>query len=185
MIEGILPVLTAGFGDRGNGGVRPAVKRMRRRRWCSVSGDWGHGEEWRRGAVSAVQRGGGRGAFYRAGRRWRGGQEAGGSGVLIPVDFEWVKGGKRRRDGADSVGEVKTAWRRFSLALHAWRRAAVGSAQHGSAAGGAAVPMEAVGGSRWKPEVGADGKSKMARVTKWAETDLGRLKIRKAFGISF
>jgi hypothetical protein len=28
-IEGILPVLTAGFGDRGNGEVRPAVKRRR------------------------------------------------------------------------------------------------------------------------------------------------------------
>jgi hypothetical protein len=29
------------------------------------------------------------------------------------------------------------------------------------AAGGAAVPMEARGGSRWKPEVGADGETKM------------------------
>jgi hypothetical protein len=38
-IEGILPVLTAGFGDRGNGGVRPAVKRRRLWRCCSVSGD--------------------------------------------------------------------------------------------------------------------------------------------------
>jgi hypothetical protein len=67
-------VLTAGFGDRGNGGVRPAVKRRRRRRWCSVSGDWGHGEERRRGAASAVQRGGGGGAFSRPGRRWGGGE---------------------------------------------------------------------------------------------------------------
>jgi hypothetical protein len=66
MIVGILPVLTAGFGDRGNGGVRPAVKRRRWRRWCSVLGDWGHGEERRRGAASAVQRGGGGGLFYRA-----------------------------------------------------------------------------------------------------------------------
>jgi hypothetical protein len=91
-IEGILPVLTAGFGDRGNGGVRPAVKRWRRRWWCSMSGDWGRGEERRRGAASAVQRGGGGGAFYRTGRRWRGGEEAGGGGVLIPVGFEGVKG---------------------------------------------------------------------------------------------
>jgi hypothetical protein len=45
--------------------------------------------------------------------------------------------------------------------------------------------MEAGGGSRWKPEVGANGKTKMGRVTKWAETDLGRLKNRKAFEISF
>jgi hypothetical protein len=43
------------------------------------------------------------------------------------------------------------------------RRAAVGSAQHGGEAGGAAVPMEAGGGSRWKSEVGADGKTKMGR----------------------
>jgi hypothetical protein len=54
-----LSVLTVGFGDQGNGGVRPAVKRRRRRRWCSVSGDWGRGEERRRGAASAVRRGGG------------------------------------------------------------------------------------------------------------------------------
>jgi hypothetical protein len=27
-------------------------------------------------------------AFYRTGRRWRGGEEAGGGGVLIPVSFE-------------------------------------------------------------------------------------------------
>jgi hypothetical protein len=42
-----------GLGDWGNGRVRPAVKR-RRRRWCSVSGDWGRGEERRRGEASAV-----------------------------------------------------------------------------------------------------------------------------------
>jgi hypothetical protein len=28
------------------------------------------------------------GTFYRAGRRWRGGEEAGSGGVLIPVSFE-------------------------------------------------------------------------------------------------
>jgi hypothetical protein len=53
-IEGILPVLTVGFGDRGNGGMRPAVKRRRQRQWCSVSGDRGRGEELKRGAASAV-----------------------------------------------------------------------------------------------------------------------------------
>jgi hypothetical protein len=71
-IEGILPVLTAGFGDRGNGEVRPAVKRRRRWQWCSVSGDWGRGEERRRGAASAVQRGGGGVHFIGPGRRWGG-----------------------------------------------------------------------------------------------------------------
>jgi hypothetical protein len=60
-----------------------------------VSGDWGCGEERRRGATSAVQRGGGGGTFYRAERRWRGDEEAGDGGVLIPVSFEGVKGGKR------------------------------------------------------------------------------------------
>jgi hypothetical protein len=53
-IEGILPVLTTGFGDRGNGGMRPAVRRRRQRQWCSVSGDRGHVEELKRGAASAV-----------------------------------------------------------------------------------------------------------------------------------
>jgi hypothetical protein len=61
-----LTVLTVGFGDQSNGGVRPAVRRRRWWRWCSVSGDSGCGEEQRRGAVSAVQRGEAGGAFYRA-----------------------------------------------------------------------------------------------------------------------
>jgi hypothetical protein len=95
-----LSILTAGFGDWGNGRVRPAVKR-RRRRWCSVSGYWGRGEERRRGEASAVQRGGGGGAFYRVGRRWRGGEEADGGGVLIPIGFEGVKGG--RGDGTAPI----------------------------------------------------------------------------------
>jgi hypothetical protein len=60
-------------------------------------------------------------------------------------------------------GEVKAARRRFSLALRVWRRAAVGSAQHDGAARGVAVLMEVGGGSRWKPEVGADGETKMGR----------------------
>jgi hypothetical protein len=71
------------------------------------------------------------------------------------------------------VGEVKAARWRFSLALCAWRRAAVGSAQHGGTAGGAAVPMEAGGGSQWKPEVGADGETKMSRVTEWDKSQGG------------
>jgi hypothetical protein len=45
-----------------------------------------------------------RGAFYRVGRRWRGGKEAGGGGVLSPVGFEWVKG-KRRWGDVISMGE--------------------------------------------------------------------------------
>jgi hypothetical protein len=45
------------------------------------------------------------------------------------------------------------------------RRAAVGYAQHGGAAGGARC--------RWKPEVGADGETKVGRVTKWAESQGG------------
>jgi hypothetical protein len=32
--------------------------------------------------------------FIGPGRRWRGGEEAGGGGVLIPVGFEGVKGGR-------------------------------------------------------------------------------------------
>jgi hypothetical protein len=44
--------------------------------------------EGRRGAASMVWRGGGRGAFYWVGRRSRGGEEADGSGVLIPVYFK-------------------------------------------------------------------------------------------------
>jgi hypothetical protein len=38
--------------------------------------------------ASAVWRGGGGGAFYRAGRRLRRGKEADSGGVLIPVGFE-------------------------------------------------------------------------------------------------
>jgi hypothetical protein len=100
--RGILPVLTAGFGDRGNGGVRPVVKRRRQRWWCSVSGDWGHGEEQRKGAASAVRRGRGGGAFYRAGEAWGGGEVAGGGGVLLLVGFEGVKGG-----GGDGTAPIQ------------------------------------------------------------------------------
>jgi hypothetical protein len=92
--EGILPVITAGFGDRGNGGMRPAVKRRRWQRWCSVSSDWGRGEERRRGAVSAVWRGRGEVRFIGPGRWWGGGEAADGGGVLLLVSFEGVKGGR-------------------------------------------------------------------------------------------
>jgi hypothetical protein len=44
--------------------------------------------EGRRGVASAMWRGGGGGALYMAGRHWRGGEEAGSGGVLIPVGFE-------------------------------------------------------------------------------------------------
>jgi hypothetical protein len=56
-----------GFGDWGNGGVGPAVKRRRQRWRCSVSGDWGRGEERRRGAANALRRSRGGGEFYWAG----------------------------------------------------------------------------------------------------------------------
>jgi hypothetical protein len=39
-----------------------------------VSGDWGHREEQRRGAVNAVRRGGGGVRFIGPGRRWGGGE---------------------------------------------------------------------------------------------------------------
>jgi hypothetical protein len=58
-----------------------------------VSGDWGRGEEWR-GAESAVQRGRGRGAFYRAGEAVGRGEATGGSAVLLLIGFEGVKGGR-------------------------------------------------------------------------------------------
>jgi hypothetical protein len=47
----------------------------------------------------------------------------------------------------------------------------VGSAQLGGVAGGAAVPLEAGGGSRWKPEVGADGSWRWEPMErrKWAD----------------
>jgi hypothetical protein len=92
-----LLVLTASFGDRGNGGERPAVKRRRRRRWCSVSGDWGRGEERRSGVASAVQSDEGGVHFIWPGRRWRGCEEASGGGFLIPVGFEGVKGVRKDR----------------------------------------------------------------------------------------
>jgi hypothetical protein len=47
------------------------------------------------------QRGGGGVHFTGSGRRWTGGEEAGGSGVLIPNGFEGVKGG--RGDGTTPI----------------------------------------------------------------------------------
>jgi hypothetical protein len=44
------------------------------------------------------------GAFSRAGRRWRGGKKADGSGLLILIGFEQVKG-KRRRGNIVSIRE--------------------------------------------------------------------------------
>jgi hypothetical protein len=57
---------------------------------------------------------------------------------------------------------------------------AVGSARHDSVAKGAVVLMKAGGGSRWKPELGTDGETKMCRVTKWAESQ-GGCSINSAF----
>jgi hypothetical protein len=81
-------------------------------------------------------------------------------------------------------GEVKAARRCFGLALRVRRRAAVGGARHGGATRGAAVPMDAGGGSRWKPEVGADVPGQKAKWSglvsvgvkerrKWAESQRG------------
>jgi hypothetical protein len=48
------------------------------------------------------------GAFIGTGRWWRGGEEAGGGGVLIPVGFKGVKGeeetGQRRFSGGSEGG---------------------------------------------------------------------------------
>jgi hypothetical protein len=59
-----------------------------------VLGDWGRGEERRKGAASAVRRGGGGVRFIGPGKRWGGGEAADGSGVLLLVSFEGVKGGR-------------------------------------------------------------------------------------------
>jgi hypothetical protein len=48
-------------------------------------GEWIGGKE--RSGEHGVE-GQRQGAFYRAGRQWRGGEEAGGGGVLIPVGFK-------------------------------------------------------------------------------------------------
>jgi hypothetical protein len=47
--------------------------------------------------------------FIGLGRRWGGGEAAGGGGVLLLIGFDGVKGGKSRRDDADSVGGMKAA----------------------------------------------------------------------------
>jgi hypothetical protein len=47
--------------------------------------------------------------FIGLGRRWGGGEAAGGGGVFLLIGFEGVKGGRGDGVGADSVGEVKTA----------------------------------------------------------------------------
>jgi hypothetical protein len=63
-----------------------------------VSSDWGCGEVRRRGAASVVRKGGGGVCFIGPGRRWGGGEVAGGSGVLLLIGFDGVNGG--RGDGA-------------------------------------------------------------------------------------
>jgi hypothetical protein len=74
---------------------------------------------------------------------------------------------------------VKAARRCFGLALRVRRRATVGDVTRG-----AAVPMDAGGGSRWKPEVGADVPGQKAEWSglvsmgvkerrKWAESQRG------------
>jgi hypothetical protein len=66
--------------------------------------------------------------------------------------------GSSRMEEGDS--RQRTAWWR------GWRGGgAVGSRRW--------KPMETGGGSRWKLEVGADGETKMGRLTKWAESEGG------------
>jgi hypothetical protein len=81
-----------GFGDRLDGEVRSVTKRNEQRWWCSVWGEWRHRvakQKVGRGAVGCCSA---RGAFYRPGRQWRGGEAADGGGFLIPIGFEIESG---------------------------------------------------------------------------------------------
>jgi hypothetical protein len=159
-IEGILPVLTVGFGDRVNGGVRPAVKR-RRRWWCSVSGDWGRGEKRRRGAPSAVQRGRGGGAFYRAGETVRRRGAAGGVEFYFSSVLKELKGeeetGRCRFSGGSEGGMMALRFgsSRMEEGGRQQRTAQRRGWRGGSADGSRRwEPMETGGRSRWKDENG-------------------------------
>jgi hypothetical protein len=65
--------------------------------------------------------------FIRPGRRWGGGEVAGGGGVLILIGFDGVKG-EEETGRCHFSGGVKTARWCFGSALRARRRAAVGGA---------------------------------------------------------
>jgi hypothetical protein len=79
---------------------------------------------------------------------YRSGETASGGGVLLLVSFKGVKGGMRAlRFGSSRMEEGGSRWRM--------------ARRHGRRGGGADgsrwwETMEARGGSRWKPEVGAD-----------------------------
>jgi hypothetical protein len=66
-----------------------------------VSGDWGGGEERRRGARVWCREAEAGVRFIGLGRQWGGGEAAGGGGVLLLVGFEGVKGG--RGDGTAPI----------------------------------------------------------------------------------
>jgi hypothetical protein len=85
--EGQAENLTEVFRNRLDGEVRPTTKRNERRWWCSVWGEWSHREAKQKVGRGAVGCCSARGAFYRPGRQWSGGEAAGGGGFLIPVGF--------------------------------------------------------------------------------------------------
>jgi hypothetical protein len=79
-----------------------------------------------------VWRGGGGGTFYRIGRRWRGGEEAGGGGVLIPIGLNELRGTGGRATlfqwGSDG------GWTALQFgSLQAEEGVASGGARHGNA----------------------------------------------------
>jgi hypothetical protein len=75
-----------------DGEVRPVTKRNELRWWCSVWGEWRHREVKQKVGRGAVGCCSARGAFYRPGRQWRGGEAAGSGGCLIPVGFDIESG---------------------------------------------------------------------------------------------
>jgi hypothetical protein len=90
--EGQAGNLTEVFSDGLDGEVRPATKRNERRWWCSVWSEWRNRETKQKVGQGAVGCCSARGAFYRPGRQWRGGEAAGDGGFLIPVGFDIESG---------------------------------------------------------------------------------------------
>jgi hypothetical protein len=126
----------------------------KRRRWgCVLYGQGGGGEDGRWPAVvefysSSVSKEL-KGEVETGRRRFSGGSE----GCMMALRFvssHTEEGGSRQRT--------------------AWQCGGRGGGINGSRWW---EPMEIGGGSRWKPEVGADGETKMGRVTKWAESHGG------------
>jgi hypothetical protein len=91
-------------------------------------------------------------------RRWGGGEEASGGGVLIPVGFEGVKGGR-----GDGTAPIQWGKRMRHDGASVWLFARGGGWQ---LAAHSTTAQPEGRQCRWKPEVGADGEMKMGRVTK-------------------